>query len=110
MKAEHFDSEVLSGLAGFMRGFQLIEIKNGVPVQDVFHELTGYPVEKGFWQLNSKTAKEQYEKTLADYYHNRLNDAQRRAFDKHVLDYKNKKWKVNATDYFNMLQNITRKK
>lgn len=110
MKAAHFDSEVLSGLAGFMKGFHLIEIKNGVPAQDLFHELTIYPAEKGYWALNSGIVKEHYKKTLSDYYCNKLNETQRKAFDKHVKDYKNKKWNLDTTKYFEMLQSITCKK
>jgi hypothetical protein len=110
MKAEHFDSEVLSGLAGFMKGFHLIEIRNGVPAQDLFYELTTYPAEKGFWILNSKIVKEHYKETLTNYYCNKLNETQKKAFDKHVADYKNKKWSSDAAEYFKMLQSITCKK
>jgi len=111
MKTQHFITEVLSGLGGFIKGFHLIPVKNGEATFDLFHELTYYPVNKQFWKGMGKATKAEYLKIITDYYCNTLSADHQAAFKKHVKDYKGKGTVTDeSTAYYKMLENISCKK
>jgi len=106
LNADTPNTEVLSGLSGFMAGFHLINIVGGKAEEDHFERLIIYPVDEGYWHDISAPAKALYESRIKDYYCNKLDKDHQSAFQQHVADYSKRSWKRDPKPYFSMLANL----